>query len=191
MEISEETGIPSSSIQSMVRSSDQVDEEQLEDELNEEARRRSAYEIQQFGNVLKTGNAIIASILFPFQFFNHSLIINNLTGPASKVSEAAQKLEQVIKIDKGEQPQFATSTIQSVNPPRSTTSAPGVCRFGNQAVVTTEILGNEIYHEGIPQRKELEHLSELKEVLSELSRYVTELHFNFRKFMNFKSRISF
>jgi hypothetical protein len=38
------------------------------------------------------------------------------------------------------------------------------------AAATTEILGNEIYHEGVPQNKELEHLSELKEVLSELSK---------------------
>ena len=73
MEFSEETGIPSSSVQSMVRSNGEVDEEQLKDELKEEARQRSAYEIEHLGDVPKMGNVnYFFNSSFPLQFFNHS-----------------------------------------------------------------------------------------------------------------------
>jgi hypothetical protein len=63
MPFSEETGIPPLSVQSMVRSSDHVDEEQLKDGLRKEARQRLAYEVEHLGEVPKAGDVIIALIL--------------------------------------------------------------------------------------------------------------------------------
>ncbi|RHZ87149.1 hypothetical protein Glove_40g22 [Diversispora epigaea] len=139
--ISEETGIPPLTVQGMVQPSGQVDEEKLARELKEEAQQRALYETQHIGRI-------------------------PLAGPASKVEEAAEKIEQIVKIGKGEEQAPAQSPNQS-----QVGSGPYIRNTGGRLfspVLTTVIPETgEIYHENIEQGKEFQHLSELKEVASE------------------------
>ncbi|KAF0392117.1 hypothetical protein F8M41_010595 [Gigaspora margarita] len=131
--ISEETGIPPLSIQGMVAPADTVDKDELVKELKEEAEKRRVYEITHMGRV-------------------------PVVGPASKVAEAAEKLEHVVKIDKGEEVSPTTQYQQPIitNNNRS------------RAMITTSISEQgELLHEGVAHSRELDHIAQLKEVAAE------------------------
>ncbi|CAG8655965.1 19455_t:CDS:2 [Cetraspora pellucida] len=130
--ISEETGIPPLSVQGMVAPANTVNEDELVKELKEEAEKRRIYETTYMGRV-------------------------PAVGPANKVAEAAEKLEHVVKIDKGEDISPTAQYRQSkVNNNRS------------RAIITASISEEgELLHEGIAHSKELEHLAQLKEVAAE------------------------
>ncbi|CAG8533504.1 9986_t:CDS:2 [Acaulospora morrowiae] len=127
--ISEETGIPSLSIQGMVPPAKDVDEEKLVQELKEEAQERVTYEATHMGRVPQAG-------------------------PARKVEESAERLEHVVKMDRGEeQPPVPIST-------------------GAQATYTTPPVSptQKTNLTGVDQDTAKRHLSELKEVTSEHAR---------------------
>ncbi|CAG8475661.1 4635_t:CDS:2 [Diversispora eburnea] len=146
-----QTGIPPLTVQGMVLPSGQVDEEKLARELKEEAQQRAIYEAQHIGRI-------------------------PIAGPASKVEEAAEKIEQIVKIDKGEE-----RTPSPVQPPNKSqygqvsqydlAGGPYIQNPGGglfSSIFSTVIPETgQIYHENIEQSKEFQHLSELKEVASE------------------------
>ncbi|CAG8697677.1 22306_t:CDS:2 [Dentiscutata erythropus] len=128
-----ETGIPPLSVQGMVAPADTVNEDELVKELKEEAEQRRIYESTHMGRV-------------------------PVVGPANKVAEAAEKLEHVVKINKGEEispiAQYRKPIIANNNRSR--------------AIITTSISEQgELLHEGVAHSKELDHLAQLKEVAAE------------------------
>ncbi|CAG8752909.1 7048_t:CDS:2 [Gigaspora rosea] len=128
-----QTGIPPLSIQGMVAPADAVDEVELVKELKEEAEKRREYETTHMGRV-------------------------PLVGPASKVAEAAEKLEHVVKIDKGEE---VSPTAQYQQPIIANNNR-------SRAMITTSISEQgELLHEGVAHSKELEHIAQLKDVAAE------------------------
>jgi hypothetical protein len=139
--VSEETGIPSLSVQGMVPLARKVDKEKLVQELKEEAQERVIYEVTHMGRVPQAG-------------------------PARKVEEAAKRLEHVLKMDRDEE-QFQTPTSTGVQAAYTT---PPVSPSRNENQATTVSGSGELLHEGVDQETEFQHLSELKEVISEHAR---------------------
>ncbi|CAG8812397.1 30120_t:CDS:2, partial [Racocetra persica] len=130
--ISEETGIPPLSVQGMVAPANTISEDELVQELKE-AEKRRIYEATHMGRV-------------------------PVVGPANKVAEAAEKLEHVVKIDKGEE---ISPTAQYRKPIVANNNR-------SRAIITTSISEEgELLHEGVAHSKELEHLAQLKDVAAE------------------------
>lgn len=114
-----------------------------------------------------------------------------VAGPASKVEEAAEKVEQVIRIDNGKEEASSPVRLPSQNQYGLYDQAGQYAQTGQYvpyeqagglydqqtggrpitvALTTTMSETGEIYHENIEQSKEFQHLSELKEVASEHAR---------------------
>ncbi|KAG9303912.1 hypothetical protein G9A89_005822 [Geosiphon pyriformis] len=169
--IGEEIRAPSLIVQARVKAADHpVNEAQLVQELKEEAEKRKQFELATQGYVPRAG-------------------------PASKVEEAAERLEQVLHIDEGRGQQAQGNStpnrgqrvgrvkqIPATNIPMKgtrqnfgsipKTKFPITTHQGQrQEKQNSEAIPNtqaqDVEHEGIPQSIEFENLSKLKEVASE------------------------